>query len=129
MKRQTTRTNAWRSRAAVDKAWFECWYKKLSQNRIQKWIERISRHIQRVIELNESNEYWEDREDDENDENDIHSYDSNDGRTRYLKNKRAFDDDNDDDAKNDEMSEIINFNDFSDDDEWFFRNTNFDEII
>jgi transposase len=36
MKRQTTRINASRSRAAVDKAWFECWHKKLSQNRIQK---------------------------------------------------------------------------------------------
>jgi hypothetical protein len=129
MKRQITRANAWRSRAAVDKAWFECWHKELFQNRIQKWIERISRHIQRVIELNENNEYREDREDDEDDENDIRSYDSNDRRTRYLKDKRAFDDDNDDDEENDEMSEIMNVSDFSDDDEWFFRDANFDEII
>jgi hypothetical protein len=122
MKKQITRTDAPRSRAAVDKAWLECWHKELSQNRIQKWIERISRHIQRVIELNEDNEYREDREDDENDD-DIRSYDADDRRTRYLKEKREFLDDDDDD--DDEMSEMSDVSDFSDDDEWFFRDANF----
>jgi hypothetical protein len=122
IKRQITRTNASRSLAAADKAWLECWQKELSQNRIQKWIERISRHVQRVIELNENNEYREDREDDEDDD-DIRSYNSNDHRTRYLKNKRAFC--NDDNDENDEINEIMNVNVFSDDDEWFFEDANF----
>ncbi len=99
------------------------WYKKLSQNRIQKWIERISRHIQRVIELNEDNEYREDREDDEDDD-DIRSYDADDRRTRYFKEKRAFLDDDDDDEMS-EMSDVSDVSDFSDDDEWFFSRCKF----
>ena len=35
------------------------WYKKLTQTRIQHWIERMSRHIQKIIELREENEYRE----------------------------------------------------------------------
>ena len=33
------------------------WYKKLTQTRIQHWIERMSRYIQKIIELREENEY------------------------------------------------------------------------
>jgi hypothetical protein len=45
MKRKTTRLGAPRSRAAATKAWTECWTKQLDQDRIQRWIERIPRHI------------------------------------------------------------------------------------
>jgi hypothetical protein len=63
-----------------------------------------------IIELNKSNKYREDRKND-----DICSYDADDRRTRYLRDKRVYLDDDDDD---DEMNEIINnVNDFSDDDE------------
>jgi hypothetical protein len=75
-----------------------------------------------IIELNKSNEYWENKEDD-----DIRSYNANDLRTRYLRDKRAYLDNDDDD---DEINEIMNdVKDFSDDDEWFFELQFFDEII
>ena len=35
------------------------WYKELTQTRIQHWIERMPRHIQKVIELQGGNEYRE----------------------------------------------------------------------
>ncbi len=73
MKRIITRKDASRNKIAVIKTWTECWIKQLKQKRIQHWIERISRHIQQIIELDEDNEYRESREDDV-----IRSYDSND---------------------------------------------------
>ena len=35
------------------------WYKELTQTRIQHWIERMPRHIKKVIELKGGNEYRE----------------------------------------------------------------------
>ena len=58
MKVETTRDGAPTSRTVAVKAWEKCW-KELPQERIQRWIERITWHIQRVIELEGGNEYLE----------------------------------------------------------------------
>jgi hypothetical protein len=87
MKRIITRKDASRNRVTAIKTWTKCWIKQLKQKRIQHWIERISCHIQQIIELDEDNEYRENREDDE-----IRSYDSNDRRIRYLRVRREFSD-------------------------------------
>ena len=44
------------------KRWLEEW-KRLPQRRIQKWIERIPRHIQEILRLEGGNQYKEGRED------------------------------------------------------------------
>jgi hypothetical protein len=62
MKRQTTKRGVASSIAQMKKDWEECW-KRLFQERIQAWIERIMRHIQKVILLKGGNEYKEGRED------------------------------------------------------------------
>jgi hypothetical protein len=93
MKRKTTRLETPRSRAAATKAWTKCWTKQLDQDRIQRWIERIPRHIQQIIELDEDNEYRENREDEV-----IRPYDSKDRRIRYLGGKRGFVDSDSDDS-------------------------------
>ena len=82
MKRRITLLEALRSRAEIEKAWSQCW-SELSQEQDQSWIERISRHIQTVIELEEENEYRERRA-----EELIRSYDAEKRRTRYLRAKR-----------------------------------------
>ena len=61
MKRWTIRKGASRTRLTAVKKWTECWLEALDMNRIRVWIERISRHIQKVIRLNEGNEYKKDR--------------------------------------------------------------------
>jgi hypothetical protein len=112
MKRKITRLETSRSRTAIIKAWIECWTKQLNQDRIQRWIERISRHIQQIIELDESNEYRENKKDDL-----IRSYDQEDRRTRYLKDKRDFINSDSDDNINDvDVNDVNDVND--DDDEW-----------
>lgn len=62
MKRRTTRKGAPKSRAEAIRAWEGCW-EDLPQSQIQAWIERIPRHIQKVIELEGGNEYKEGRAD------------------------------------------------------------------
>ena len=46
------------SRAAAEKAWISTW-QDFKQWRIQQWIERIPRHIEKVIELKGGNDYRE----------------------------------------------------------------------
>jgi len=56
MKRVTTRKRAPQHREAARKAWQVVW-RDLEQWRIQAWIERIVRHIEKVIELEGGNKY------------------------------------------------------------------------
>jgi transposase len=58
LKRVTTKKGAPQTRAQAEKAWRSAW-DGLEQGRIQAWIERIPRHIQKVIELEGGNEYQE----------------------------------------------------------------------
>ena len=61
MKRKTTRKGAPKNRQEAIRAWKQAWG-ELPQEDIQKWIERIPRHIQKIIELDGGNEYREGRE-------------------------------------------------------------------
>ena len=58
IKRETTKKGAPTSRAAAEQIWLETW-KKLEQWRIQAWIERITRHIKKVIKLQRGNDQCE----------------------------------------------------------------------
>ncbi len=80
----------------------------MRQKRIQHWIERISRHIQPIIELDEDNEYRESEKDDV-----IRVYDSNNCRIRYLRDKRGFID-SDSDKSIDENVFNVSDNDVND---------------
>jgi hypothetical protein len=60
MKRYTTKKGAPKSRAEAIKAWGEAWY-TLPQERIQRWIERLPRHIEEIIRLEGDIEYKEGR--------------------------------------------------------------------
>ena len=84
MKKQTTLVEASRSRAETEIAWTECW-NELSQKQIQSWIERIPRHIEKVIELEEDNEYRKKRTEDL-----VRSYNAEKRHIRYLRSKREF---------------------------------------
>jgi transposase len=61
MKRYTTKKGAPKSRAEAIRVWERCW-EDLAQKQIQAWIERIPRHVQKIIELEGGNEYQEGRE-------------------------------------------------------------------
>ena len=58
MKIETTKRGAPSIRKEAEAAWKKCW-KDMSQERIQRWILRIIRHIQTVILLNGDNKYKE----------------------------------------------------------------------
>lgn len=60
MKRYTTKKGAPRTRKEAITRWEKAW-KDLPQEQIQRWIERIPRHVQKVIELAGGNEYVEGR--------------------------------------------------------------------
>jgi hypothetical protein len=60
MKRQTTKHGAITSWAQLKEAWIKCW-RKLPQEKIQAWIERVALHIQEIIRLEGGNEYQEGR--------------------------------------------------------------------
>jgi hypothetical protein len=60
MKRETTKNGAATSVKQMKEDWLECW-DYMSQLRIQRWIERIPIHIQKIIELEGGNEYQEGR--------------------------------------------------------------------
>jgi hypothetical protein len=60
MKRRTTARGAPQSRKEMEEAWLNAW-KDLSQDQIQRWIERIPIHIQEIIRLEGGNEYKEGR--------------------------------------------------------------------
>jgi arsenate reductase-like glutaredoxin family protein len=59
MKRTTTARGAPKTRKELESAWDQAW-KDLSQEQIQRWIERIPVHIQEIIRLEGGNEYKED---------------------------------------------------------------------
>ena len=61
MKRTTTKRGAPRTMKLASKVWMKAW-EDLPQCMIQKWIERIPLHIQRIIELKGGNEYPEGKE-------------------------------------------------------------------
>ena len=83
MKRKTTRWGAPRTRAKATKAWTKCWKEDLSQERIQRWIERIPRAIQQVIRLKGGNEYREGANG-----GDVRPYYSADRKRQYEQSKR-----------------------------------------
>jgi len=58
MKQETIRKGAPQAQKTAESAWTRVW-KDLSQSMIQRWIERIPRHIQKVICLEEANGYRE----------------------------------------------------------------------
>jgi hypothetical protein len=62
LKQITTRKGAPTSRSEAEYVWTEAWH-KLEQWQIQKWIERIPRHIQQIIELEGDNNYREGKTD------------------------------------------------------------------
>jgi hypothetical protein len=61
MKRRTTARGAPQSRKEMEQAWLNAW-NDLSQDQIQRWIERIPVHIQEIIRLEGGNEYKEGRQ-------------------------------------------------------------------
>ena len=58
LKRRTTARGAPKKKEDAIRAWKQAW-KDLDQQTIQKWINRIVRHIKKVIELEGGNEYKE----------------------------------------------------------------------
>jgi len=58
LKRVTTKIRAPQIRIDVEKAWGQA-RDALEQRRIQAWMERIPRHIEKIIELKGGNEYRE----------------------------------------------------------------------
>ena len=64
MKRRTTCRGAKSVGKRMRKQWIDEW-RKMPQRRIQKWIERIPRHIQKILEpeINGGHNYKEGRED------------------------------------------------------------------
>ena len=61
MKRRTTARGAPKTRKEMEQAWLKAWNEELSQEQIQRWIERIPIHIQEIIALEGGNEYEEGR--------------------------------------------------------------------
>ena len=57
-KRVTTKKGALTAQKPAKKAWYKAW-RELEQWRIQRWIERIPRHIEEIIRLKEGNKYCE----------------------------------------------------------------------
>jgi transposase len=60
MKRRTTKKGAPKSRKEAIQVWQATW-EELPQEAIQRWIERIPRHVQEIIKLEGGNEYKEGR--------------------------------------------------------------------
>ena len=63
LKRKTTKRGPPTSRLVAERIWLKEW-KNLEQERIQKWIERIPEHIEKIIVLEGSNNYKEGRKKD-----------------------------------------------------------------
>ena len=85
MKRWTSRFGAPRTRAQARTAWLKCWNEDLTQDRIQKWIERLPRHIQEIIALQGGNEYREGRTGGA-----IRPYDSKQRRLDYARHRKSL---------------------------------------
>lgn len=88
MKRQTTRRGAHTSRLLMMRAWQKCWGEELTQECIQSWIERIPRHVKKIIELKGGNEYREGK--DENTISEIRPYQKEERREKYERAKAGF---------------------------------------
>lgn len=58
MKRRATRKGCPRDKKTLTKVWMECW-QDLKQERLQSYVDRMPRHIARVIELEGGNSYRE----------------------------------------------------------------------
>jgi hypothetical protein len=58
MKRRTTRKGCPRDKKTLTKVWADCW-RELKQERLQSYVERMPRHIARIIELDGGNSYRE----------------------------------------------------------------------
>jgi hypothetical protein len=58
MRRQTIKHGVAKGVEQMKKDWLEYW-KSLPQKKIQEWIERISEHIQKIINYGGGNEYRE----------------------------------------------------------------------
>ena len=58
LKRTTTKRGGPKNRAEAERFWSHAW-NELEQWRIQAWIERIPRHIEKIIELEGGNDYRE----------------------------------------------------------------------
>jgi transposase len=62
MKRDSQTYENWEKKAQLSGIWMKVW-KALQQDQIRAWIDRIPRHIRKVIELNGGNDYREGRMD------------------------------------------------------------------
>ena len=88
MKRWSTRKGCPRTRKILTKVWERTWTEDLDQRRIQGWIERMPRHIDKVIELRGGNEYREGK--DENEWSDVRPYNSEERQQRYEGRKKGI---------------------------------------
>ena len=59
MKRKACQHVDFEQRGKLPGIWEDIWWEKLDQDRIRAWIERIMRHIDKVIELEGDNKYRE----------------------------------------------------------------------
>ena len=59
MKRIAYQYRNFKQRGQLPAIWEDIWYNQLTQERIRRWIERIIRHIQKVIELKGGHGYRE----------------------------------------------------------------------
>jgi hypothetical protein len=62
IKRKSQDKEGWELKAKLSGIWVDCW-EELPQDRIRAWIDRIPRHIQKIIELEGDNNYREGRMD------------------------------------------------------------------
>ena len=88
MKRRCTRKGCPRTRTILTKVWERTWKDELDQKRIQSWIERLPRHIKKVIELRGGNEYREGKDEDE--WSDIRPYNPKEHQQRYQSRKKGI---------------------------------------
>ena len=66
MKRKTTEKGASKTRKEAEERWSKYWY-KLTQKKIQNWIARIPRHLEKIRHLKGDNRYKEGRIDSRSD--------------------------------------------------------------
>lgn len=59
MKRVVSKYTNWENKSKLKELFISIWTDRLEQGRIQRWIERIVRHIEKVLELDGGNLYRE----------------------------------------------------------------------
>lgn len=89
MKRQTTRKGCLRTKIILTKVWKRTWLEELDQKRIQQWIERLPRHLQKVKELRGGNEYREGKTDG-NEWTNVRQYSPEERQQRYRSRKQGI---------------------------------------